>query len=324
MEGYINQQDQYGNVVSGSYEFDVEVMEKGTNLSMPVADLVLKDFGHSVQSFSFSLHEPGSFMLTIFDKEKNTLISNMPYDFTVYIGYCDGINSIVNGSGINNSIAGETAMFSVFQRDAYLYPSPVMLEILQVQIVQESDSQIMRPTIRIRETTNGSFYSGRPNYVVTDVMKIASALVFYQTNNFTENLDHRSTDFDVIYKPEKSGDYEIYVFYGNITLNGGYPFRKEVIPGVVNVSLSGVTRFAQGVPKLAKNQIVVHLVDSYYNHVLLQQSKLKLEIASINKSASSIGMFSDNKDGSYSVEDEVNDIGTYEICASYNGERFLP
>ncbi|KAL8546414.1 hypothetical protein ACS0TY_006225 [Phlomoides rotata] len=94
--------------------------------------------------------------------------------------------------------------------------------------------------------------------------------------------------------------------------------------GVVNVSLSGVTKFAQGVPKLAKNQIVVHLVDSYYNPVLLQQSKLKLEIASINKSASSIGMFSDNKDGSYSVEYEVNDIGTYEICASYNGERFLP
>ncbi|KAL8517477.1 hypothetical protein ACS0TY_015650 [Phlomoides rotata] len=324
MEGYINQHDQYGNVVSGSYEFDVEVMEKGTNLSMPVADLVLKDFGPGVQSFSFSLHEPGSFMLTISDKEKNTLISNMPYDFTVYIGYCDGINSIVNGSGINNSVAGETAMFSVFLRDAYLYPSPVMLEILQVQIVQESDSHIMRPTIRIRETTNGSFYSGRPNYGVTDVMKIASAPVFYQTNNFTEYLDHRSTDFDVIYKPEKSGDYEIYVFCGNIVLNGGYPFRKEVIPVVVNVSLSGVTKFAQEVPKLAKNQIVVHLVDSYSNPVLLQQSKLKLEIASINKSASSIGMFSDNKDGSYSVEYQANDIGTYEICASYNGERFLP
>lgn len=80
------QQDQYGNVVSGLYEFDVEVMEKGTNLSMPVSDLVLKDFRPGVQSFSFSLHEPGSFRLTIFDKQKNTLISNMPYDFTVYIG----------------------------------------------------------------------------------------------------------------------------------------------------------------------------------------------------------------------------------------------
>lgn len=86
MEGFIKQQDQYGNVVSGLYEFDIEIMEKGTNLSMPVSDLVLKDFGLGVQSFSFSLHEPGSFLLTISDKEKNTLISNMPYEFTVYIG----------------------------------------------------------------------------------------------------------------------------------------------------------------------------------------------------------------------------------------------
>lgn len=51
----------------------------------------------------------------------------------------------------------------------------------------------------------------------------------------TENLDHRATKFDVIYKPEKSGVYEIYVFCGNIALNGGYPFRKEVIPGIIEV-----------------------------------------------------------------------------------------
>lgn len=51
MEGFIKQQDQYGNVVSGLYEFDIEIMEKGTNLSMPVSDLVLKDFGPGVQSF---------------------------------------------------------------------------------------------------------------------------------------------------------------------------------------------------------------------------------------------------------------------------------
>lgn len=86
MEGFINQHDQYGNLVSGLYEFDLEVIEKGTNLSMPVADLLFKDIGPGIQSFSFSLHEPGNFMLMISDKEKNTLISNMPYDFTVYIG----------------------------------------------------------------------------------------------------------------------------------------------------------------------------------------------------------------------------------------------
>lgn len=90
------------------------------------------------------------------------------------------------------------------------------------------------------------------------------------------------------------------------------------------MSLSGVTQFAQEVPKLAKNRIVVHLVDSYSNPVLQEQSKLKLEIASINRSASSTGMFSENEDGSYSVEYQASDVGTYEICASYDGERFLP
>lgn len=90
------------------------------------------------------------------------------------------------------------------------------------------------------------------------------------------------------------------------------------------MSLSGVTKFAQEVPKMIKNQIVVQLVDSYSNPVPLQQLKIKLEIASINKSASSTGMFSDKKDGSYSVEYQANEVGTYEICASYNGERFLP
>lgn len=86
MEGSIYQYDRYGNPVSGLYAFDVEVNERGTNLSLPVADLFFKDIGPGVQSFSFSLHEPGIFTLLISDKDKNTLISNMPYDFTVYIG----------------------------------------------------------------------------------------------------------------------------------------------------------------------------------------------------------------------------------------------
>ncbi|KAK4425879.1 protein GAMETE EXPRESSED 2 [Sesamum alatum] len=318
MEGFIHQHDQYGNLVSGLYAFDIEVIEKGTNLSMPVADLLFKDIGPGVQSFSFSLHEPGNFMLMISDKEKNTLISNMPYDFTVYIGYCDGENSIVNGSGLNNTVAGDIATFSVFLKDAYLYPSPVDLENLQVQIVGESDSKIIPASIRIREAVNGSFPSGRLDFGLLDPVQIASAPVF------AGNRNHKSSDFDVIYKPEKSGTYEIRVFCGNIPLNGGHPFKKEVSPGAVNVSLSGVVKFAQKVPRLIKNEIVVQLVDSYYNPVLLQQSKLKLEIASLNKSASLTWMFSDDNDGTYSGSYLAKDVGTYEICASYNEERFLP
>lgn len=71
-------------------------------------------------------------------------------------GYCDGVNSIVNGSGLNTSVIGDTAVFSIFLRDAYLYPSPVHQESLQVHIMQVSESQTIQPSIRIRETANGT------------------------------------------------------------------------------------------------------------------------------------------------------------------------
>ncbi|KAH6831907.1 hypothetical protein C2S53_012782 [Perilla frutescens var. hirtella] len=323
MEGLIYQHDQYGNLVSGSYEFDLEVIEKGTNLSMPLADLLFKDIEHGIQMFSFILHEPGNFTLVISENGKNTLISNTPYDFTVYIGYCDGVNSIVNGSGLHKSAVGETAKFSIFLRDAYLYPSPVQLESLQVHIMQVSNSRIIQPSIRIREA-NGSFYSGRFNYGVIDLMQLASAPAVDPRNNLSENWSFKASDFDVMYKPEKSGLYEIRVFCGNIALNGGHAFKKEVTPGAVNVSLSGVVKFEQKVARLVENEIVVQLMDSCSNFVPLQQSNLKLQIASINKSAFSTRMFTDNSDGTYTAKYLANDIGTYEICAAYKGEHFLP
>ncbi|GER52166.1 gamete expressed 2 [Striga asiatica] len=324
MEGSINQHDQYGNLVPQLYAFDIEVIEFGTNLSMPVADLMLKDISPGMQSFSFSLHEPGKFTLVISDKEKKTLISNTPYEFTVYVGYCDGVKSIVNGSGLNNSVAGEIAKFSVFLKDAYLYPSPVELESLQVRIIRESDSQVIHSSVHIKETHNDSFYSGRLDHGENNLMQIASAPVVDPMNNFTGNSSHKASDFDVYYIPEKSGYDEIQVFCGNVPLNGGHPFRNKVSPGNVNVSLSGVVKFSEKVPKLIKNEIVVRLVDSFHNPVLQQESKLKLEMASINKSASRVWNFTDNKDGSYSAKYLVHDIGTYEICASYNVERFAP
>ncbi|XP_012857050.1 PREDICTED: protein GAMETE EXPRESSED 2-like [Erythranthe guttata] len=215
MEGLIYQHDKYENLVSRLYAFDIEVIEKGTNLSMPLADLVFEEVGPGVQSFSFSLQNP----------------------------------------------------------------------------------------------------------------EASCSLVEIQK--------HKASDFDVIYTPEKSGLYEIRVFCGNIPLNRGRPFRKQVSPeknifnyefaaGSVNVSRSGVMNYARKVPKMSKNEIIVHLVDSYSNPVLLEQSKLNLEIASINKSDFSTWIFSDNKDGSYSGPYLAKDVGTYEICASYNGERFLP
>ncbi|PSR92570.1 Protein GAMETE EXPRESSED like [Actinidia chinensis var. chinensis] len=324
METFIHQRDQYGNLVPGLYQFDVEVIEKGTNLFMPVADLSSKELVPGIQVFSFSLEEPGNFMLMISDKGKSKSISNMPYNFTVFVGYCDGMNSIVKGSGLNDSISGETARFSVVLKDAYEYPAPVELERLHVQIVREFDSYHVQPSIYPMQTVNGSWSTRYLNIGVINRMETVSAPSIDPVNNSIEHRKIRASSFDVIYIPEKSGMYEITIFCGNIPLNGGHPFRKEVSAGEVNTSLSGVVKFAQNVPKMIKNEIVVQLMDSFYNPVLLQQSKLNLEIASINKSGFSTWTFVNDNDGLYTGWYLAKDFGTYEICASFNGKRFLP
>lgn len=94
--------------------------------------------------------------------------------------------------------------------------------------------------------------------------------------------------------------------------------------GEVNTSMSGVVKFSPKVPMLINNEIIVRLIDSFSNPVLLQQSKLKLEIGSINGSKFSTSLFIDNKDGSYSGTYLANDVGTYEICASFDGKHFSP
>lgn len=88
MEMFIHQQDQYGNLVPGLYEFDAEVVEKETNLTIPVPDLYFEEVVPGIQLFSFSNLEPGDFLLKISDSRHNRTISNMPYAYTVFIGPC--------------------------------------------------------------------------------------------------------------------------------------------------------------------------------------------------------------------------------------------
>lgn len=96
------------------------------------------------------------------------------------------------------------------------------------------------------------------------------------------------------------------------------------IPGNVNLSLSGMVEYAPKVSKMIRNDIIVHLMDSYSNPVQLQHSKLKLEIASVNRSGFSTWMFVDNNDGSYTAGYLAKDVGTYEICASFEGQHLRP
>lgn len=86
LESLIYQQDQYGNLVPGFYQFDAGVVQKETNLSIPIGDLSFQDTGGGVQLLSFLVTEPGSFVLRVFDAEKNWSISNTSYGYFVFVG----------------------------------------------------------------------------------------------------------------------------------------------------------------------------------------------------------------------------------------------
>ncbi|KAL2341782.1 hypothetical protein Fmac_009722 [Flemingia macrophylla] len=323
MEVFIYQLDQYGNLVSGLYRFDSEVVERDTNLSIPIADLHFEEVDAGIQLFSFSNFEPGNFILTIYDSKHNKSISNMPYVYSVFIGYCDGVKSVVNGSGLNDSVAGVKAEFSVYLNDIYQYPSPVEADTLQVQILRESDSYSVSPIIYPIINKNGSTIASGVRYDgIGYVENAPSPSIELSNNSNGKGSFVTASDFQVDYIPEKSGFYDINVYCGNIVLNEGHSFRKEVKSGEVNVSLSSVVRFSSKVPKLSTNEIVVQLVDSYLNPVLSQQSRLKLENASTNISGFSTLNITDNMDGSYNCSYVAKYVGTYEICASFDGKRF--
>lgn len=86
MEIFVHQHDHYGNLVPGLIPFDTEVVEKETNLSIPLTDLYFEQVETGIQLFSFTNLEPGNFMLTISDMKHNKCISNMPFSYTVFIG----------------------------------------------------------------------------------------------------------------------------------------------------------------------------------------------------------------------------------------------
>lgn len=98
----------------------------------------------------------------------------------------------------------------------------------------------------------------------------------------------------------------------------------KFITGNVDVSVSEMVKFAPKISKQTTNEVVVRLMDSYSNPVQSQQSKLKLEIASVNGSGFSTLMFVDNKDGSYTGSYIVKDVGSYEICPIYEGQKLIP
>ncbi|KAI3756584.1 hypothetical protein L1987_56406 [Smallanthus sonchifolius] len=324
METFISQRDKFGNLVPGLYEFDFEVAEKGSNLSLPIGDLRYREVSPGIQSVSFTLVKPGDFILVITDKD-NKKIMNMPYEFTIYIGYCDDHQSVVNGSGLNNSVAGEVSKFVILLKDAYQYPSPIELERLQVQITLRSLSLRVNPQIYPKDYVNGTQPTGMLSYGAFGPTGMTYVPTVFSNDNSVENSETKSSDFDVAYVPEKSGVYEIRIFCGNIPLHGGNPFIKVVSEGKVNISTSRVVGFGKNASAGKVNYFTVQLMDSFYNPVFSQNSRLKLEMSSREGYRSFYPcQFEDKEDGTYLGSYLASLPGHYELCISYDGQRFLP
>nr|XP_043630504.1 protein GAMETE EXPRESSED 2 [Erigeron canadensis] len=304
MEGFIHMRDKYGNLVPGMYEFDFEVVRKGTKLPLPISELHYKEVSPGIQSFSFKLLEPGDFILMICSKASRALILDMPFEYNVYIGYCDDFQSIVEGPGLNDSVAGEVSKFHVLLKDAYQYPSPLDTEKLQVQITLPSLSLRVNPQIHPRDTANDTQPTRKLDHGAFGHTGITSSPSVYLQNKSEESVKMKSSEFDIDFVPEKSGTYEILIFCGNVPLNDGIPFRKVVSPGSVDVSKSTVSVWEQFAPaSTTYGNIKVKLLDSFSNPILSKADDLVLEIIK-NRPKPTVCVachykFEDNHDGTY-------------------------
>ncbi|XP_050214709.1 protein GAMETE EXPRESSED 2 isoform X5 [Mercurialis annua] len=319
---FVVPRDAFGNNVSSTAEdlkphnFSVSALyANGSIACLPnISHIGWNEFG--LITIEFVAEKAGILLLDV--KGGNQSLNGSPLPLKVNPGYCDGSASIVNGSGLNDSIAGEIAEFSFYLVDTFQYPSFVESEIIEVQIVMENESLYVQPTIH--PIINGSGLARELSFGAIRQTEIAAAPSVVSLNN-SKGLTSAVT---VTYKPEKSGIYEIYIFVGNILLGGGHSFRKEVKAGEVDVSLSKVVKYDLKVPKMIENEIEVQLMDAFSNPVLSQQSLLNLEVSSVNRSGFSVGKFVDNKNGSYTCQYLAKDAGTYEMCVSYDGKRFTP
>ncbi|KAI0514236.1 hypothetical protein KFK09_010271 [Dendrobium nobile] len=314
---FIHQKDQFGNLVPGFYPFDAQVIQKATGLSVPVADLLFEEVEYGVQLLSFVVSEPGDFMITIFSTKLNESISNLPY--SVFVGYCHGLNSFANGSGLISSVAGRMSRFTVFLEDAYVNPSPVEAEQLYVEICRRNSNLMIRPIIFPLRGFNGTFHGSASGS--TDISKGTSGFLPVMTSKrnrtFIGNYTVQASEFRITYFPEKSGDYEIRLFCGNIPLNNAISYSMKILPGFVDTSKSRVANFESEVKRLGEIEVLVELVDSYWNSVPSQEANLNLQLQGPNSSSILKTAFVENKDGPYIGYFSPRTPGTYNICVRF-------
>ncbi|KAM3257643.1 hypothetical protein ACQJBY_049764 [Aegilops geniculata] len=156
LEIFINQRDSFGNLVPGIHPFDAAVVESASRLSVPVGGLRIEAVAEGIQRLSFDVVEPGEFVLTIFETHLKQRLSDTVYVYHVFVGYCDGSKSIVNGSGLVQSAAGSPSSFMVYLLDQYGSPSPVDTEMLRVQILSRNGMSGVNPVITPVRGPNGA------------------------------------------------------------------------------------------------------------------------------------------------------------------------
>ncbi|XP_073002340.1 protein GAMETE EXPRESSED 2 [Typha latifolia] len=324
LEIVIHLRDSFGNLVPAFHSLDARVVERISNLSVPVADFFFQEVSKGIQLLSFVVSEPGEFTLAIFDAKLNESFATLMYGYTVFIGYCNGSNSLVNGSGLANSVAGRMSSFTVFLKDRYHNPSPVEAERLYVQIVIRNGTVHLHPFIfPLRNISEFGPVSGQI-YSANGLAGFVPALPGNDNQTIIGNPKTIASDFNVAYTPQRSGDYEIWVLSGNIPLNNGLPFLMQVSPGIVSMSLSRVVRFSPTVKRFAKNEVLVQLVDSFSNPIVSYQSKLNFQIEFTNSSSFARWVFVDNKDGSYLGYYLARELGSYNICISFEDKHVTP
>jgi hypothetical protein len=101
-------------------------------------------------------------------------------------------------------------------------------------------------------------------YIFPSGAVVLHILTFSILIQSTGNSKVLARAFNVIYTPEKSGIYEIYVFCGNVLLNGGHSFRKEVRAGIVSNLTFDLDRFPKfSLPFIKKTCCL------WFNHFLV-------------------------------------------------------
>uniref|UniRef100_A0ACD5YG55 Uncharacterized protein n=1 Tax=Avena sativa TaxID=4498 RepID=A0ACD5YG55_AVESA len=322
LEIFINQKDQYGNLVPEIHPFDAAVVEKGSKLSVPIGDLRIEPVvAEGIQMLSFNVGELGEFVLTIFDVLLKQKVSNTEYQYNVFVGYCDGSNSFANGSGIAQSVAGSVSSFMVYLEDQYRDPSPVETAMLLVQILGKNGTSVVNPIITPVREPNETISMDGPNpsdYGPAEHQKMVAG-------NSTLQASH----FNVSYTPEIAGEHVIWVLCGNIVLNNGNPYAMTVSPGAVSTTISIDPQFEPRVKRLVTNEVTVRLRDSFMNPVLALEAKLKIQLMSatlkamVHTSSFVAEEFVNNKDGSYTAHYVAMYVGSYRLCTLI-GNRQLP